>query len=152
MLPILFNSFCFCQERYSLHSQQFLQKEIMVLNLCKDHILLYLIRFLDVVTPPWLWTLDSVFSWALLNDQKSGSELKVTYIIITSDAIFSLTCNYIPGVHRKQRRHSASLTLLLQSKSMRCQFSAISATVFPAPTEHIYLGPPSCHPNLGGKD
>lgn len=53
--------------------------------------------------------------------------------------IFSLTCNYIPGARGQQRRHSASLTLLLQSESMRCQFSAISAAVFPAPTEHVYL-------------
>lgn len=148
MLLILFsNSFCFREEGYSLHERHFKSKGIMAPKLRKDYILYMFNSFTrilthascDVITLPWLWTIDSVFSWAVLNDQKSGSELKVTYIIITSAVIFSLTCNYIPGARRKQGRHSDSLTLLLQSESMRCQFSAISATVFPAPTEHIYL-------------
>lgn len=52
------------------------------------------------------------FAWALLNDQKSCSKLKVTCMSVTSDLIFSWTCNYLPGANRKCRRRSAWLHLL----------------------------------------
>lgn len=52
------------------------------------------------------------FACALLNDQKSGSKLKVTCMSITSDMIFSLPCNYIPGANGKHHRRSARLPLL----------------------------------------
>lgn len=109
-----------------------------------------------MVVNPWKCVFS--FAWAPLIDQESGSQLKVTYITITSDVIFSLTCNYIPGAHRKQHCRSAWCTLhiihhIVASKWIPKVFWNVCYSPCCPRWAHSPAGPlPSCHRAFGGND
>lgn len=90
------------------------------------------------------------FPWALPNDQKSRSKLKVTWMSFTSDVIFSLTRDGIPVAARKHSPDSTCFfsTSLPQSESRTRQFSTTNSTTVSAPLELIYHQFPFHHAKL----
>lgn len=93
------------------------------------------------------------FALVLLNDQTSRSKLKVMCMIITSDVIFSLTCDYIPGSRRETSppfcpTPPASSASTPQLNPENVNSSAANSTTVSAPLELIYHQFPFHHAKL----